>query len=62
MRKQTFIQAMVALMGLYLIIDGVASIAVFIDQPWYCHAVRIGRLLIGLVLLGYGQGYRYKSS
>ena len=36
------------LCGIYLIIDGVASLYAFREQAWYCQAVRLGRTLIGI--------------
>ena len=37
--------------GTYLILDGLISMAVFREQPAYCQAVRIGRLIIGIALI-----------
>jgi len=47
-----------SLFGVYLIVDGLASLYVFRRQAWYCHAVRLGRTLIGVILLflGVSQG------
>ncbi len=42
------------LFGVYLIIDGLASLYVFRKQAWYCQAVRLGRTLIGIILLFLG--------
>lgn len=39
------------LCGAYLIIDGVASLLAFRGQAWYAQLVRIGRTLIGIILL-----------
>jgi len=42
------------LFGVYLIIDGLVSLYVFREQAWYCQAVRLGRTLIGVILLFFG--------
>ncbi|MCK4418140.1 MAG: hypothetical protein KAV99_08225 [Candidatus Latescibacteria bacterium] len=42
------------LFGVYLIIDGLASLYVFRKQAWYYQAVRLGRTLIGIILLFLG--------
>jgi len=42
------------LFGVYLIIDGLASLYVFSEQAWYCQVVRLGRTLIGIILLFMG--------
>lgn len=39
------------LCGIYLIIDGLVSLYVFRNQAWYAQAVRVGRTLIGIILL-----------
>lgn len=49
------IKSIMSLAALYLIIDGVASLIVFRDQPAFPNqAVRVGRTVIGLYLLGKG--------
>ncbi|MDD5081739.1 MAG: hypothetical protein PHU08_00055 [Dehalococcoidales bacterium] len=39
------------LSGLYLLVDAVASLIAFRGQRLYCQAVRVGRGLIGLLLV-----------
>ena len=44
------------LFGVYLTVDGLVSLYVFRKQAWYYQAVRLGRTLIGIILLFLG-GY-----
>lgn len=39
------------LFGFYLITDGIASLYKFRDQAWYYQLVRLGRTIIGIILL-----------
>lgn len=45
------LRILLVLIGLYVTLDGVGSIIEYWTQHWYEHAVRVGRIICGLLAL-----------
>jgi hypothetical protein len=47
--------AAILLIGVWLMLDGIVSIVIYWPQHWYEHAIRIVRIILGIILAQIGD-------